>query len=79
MLQLDGPLEQNHRRGKVKAEASLFRGSYSKLLPQRVKRQGVDAALDTFDLIGSERVIALERQNGLDAEVGGGASGEALE
>ena len=63
----------------MKAEASLFRGSYFKLLPQSLKRQGVDAALDTFDLIRSECVIALERQNGLDAEVGGGASGEALE
>src|SRR4029453_12966759 len=79
MLQFDGPVEQNHRRGKVKAEASLFSGSYFKLLPQRLKRQGVDTPLDTFDLFRGECVIALERQNGLDAEVGGGASGEALE
>src|SRR6266403_6255475 len=79
MFQLDGSLEENHGCGKMEAEASLFRGSYFGLLPQRLNRQGVDTALDTLHLISSQSMIALERQQGLDAEVGGGAGGEALD
>src|SRR6266436_1710902 len=79
MLQLDGSLEENQGCRKMEAEASLFRGSYFRLLPQRLNRQRVDTALDTLHLISSQSMIALKRQQGLDAEVGTGAGGEALD